>query len=234
MESHPIDKVPTTIVKYSIVNKKVCKSITKFDYIPKMVKNDYVHPWLLLSDKVPKNLEVTEKLFESLWNARPEKNSVKFRGKELPRKQVSYNREYEFSNIVQPEVPINNPYISKLLKWVQDYTKCSYNEILANWYNTGAEYIGPHSDETKDLHVNSAIVCFSLGETRTLRIHSIDQKGYKDTYSTIGGSFYIMGGSFQKHFKHEIVKESTNKKPGRRISFTFRWFKNTTDTTSYF
>ena len=40
------------------------------------------------------------------------------------------------------------------------------NELLVNWYRDGSDYIGPHSDDERELVKGAGIYCISYGATR--------------------------------------------------------------------
>ena len=216
-------------------------SEASYKHIPRLVAPSDPTCWLMLCNNIPKHLHMDTKLFQEVWDVRPPLPHVA-NGHATPRKQQSYMRDYRYSRNVNKGIEINHSFIKHLLKWVNWYCglflpsgKMYFNEILVNWYDTGAEYIGSHSDETKDLVPNSHILCFSYGESRNLRIkskrtHIINGKAstkplYNQVFLTKNNTFYIMGGSFQDHLKHEISPQTASMKPGKRISVTFRAFK---------
>lgn len=89
----------------------------------------------------------------------------------------------------------------------------------------GLHYIGTHRDDEKQLIKGSPIVTISLGEERKFRIRENSIKIVKDVM-TKNGIVLVMGGNFQKDFKHEIVKINVEKgkKVNLRISITLRQF----------
>ena len=85
-----------------------------------------------------------------------------------------------------------------------------------------------HADSEKQLK-QSLILALSVFKdpegTRKFRIRrenkeKIDGKNFKDIITT-HGQLVVMGGDFQKWFKHEVPVEKSNKK-AYRISFTIR------------
>jgi len=94
------------------------------------------------------------------------------------------------------------------------------NSVLCNYYRTGADSIGYHSDNERDLVDNSTIITVSLGGPRTFYLKSRDGKGEIRKLSLENGSVLLMYGDCQKRWLHCIPKEPELNEP--RISLTFR------------
>ncbi len=108
-----------------------------------------------------------------------------------------------------------------------------YNQVIANWYRNGKDYIAPHSDCQKEMLANTGIAIVTLCEDekypRELRIIPKNLKNEKnDTlYSQVKiklkhGCIVTMHGDTQTKFRHSIPKDFDN--PTSRISLTFRKF----------
>lgn len=138
-------------------------------------------------------------------------------------------------------------YDEKLLKLqdkVQEFTNnldlekysidpVKFNSCLINKYRDGNDYIKPHRDTELSFGYEPVIVCISLGCTRDLvfrrvrnndkgnRISKIDKDKSDLSFSqTLEiGSLFIMMGSSQRFWSHEIPK---SKDKEDRYSFTFR------------
>jgi alkylated DNA repair dioxygenase AlkB len=177
--------------------------------------------------------EYTKEIFDELWNLCPKtKEKVKIVGKllEIPRFQKLYgSATYSFSRITLKPETKDIPFLVKLcmFKAKELYPEFSFNGALVNWYPDGSSYIGPHSDDEKDLEKKSPICSFSFGFSgRTFRLK--EKKKQKDIFIpeirfyTIDNSLIIMGGSTQKEFKHEILK--SKEICGPRINITVRSF----------
>jgi len=176
---------------------------------------------------LPENLNNKEN-FKKIWDIHPEEHAkVLIYGKHIPipRWQRSYGKDYKFSGVVSKGYPITEE-ISPYLNWVNGLGYGEFNEILLNWYENGENYIGSHSDDESQLKHGTPIVTITLclpGESRKFRIRKKTDKSVVKDISTVNGLVLVMGGNFQKDFKHEIVK--TKKKVGSRISITFRQFE---------
>ncbi len=67
-----------------------------------------------------------------------------------------------------------------------------YNQMLVNWYESGADYIGKHSDDEKALVYNSPIYSFSFLSEET-QTRDVEQKGWRQVFSMPSNSLIIMG-----------------------------------------
>ncbi len=178
--------------------------------------------------KLPENLKLSDEEFENMWNTHPENYAeVMIYGslKKTPRYQQSYIRNYQFSGVNHPATALPSC-MRKYLNYINSIYGNKFNQVLVNWYNDGSHYISSHSDDERQLIPNSPIVTISFGAERKFRIRK-NKKITKDIM-TQDGSFLVMGGTFQKNYKHEIVKIGGKKgeNTGRRISITLRQFKN--------
>jgi alkylated DNA repair dioxygenase AlkB len=155
----------------------------------------------------------------------------------VPRWQKTYLKDYSFTGM-DHKADLNLPKeIPPILDWAneyfKEYTKYKFNQVLLNWYKNGLDYIGPHSDDEKQLKPNSLIFSCTFadpGVIRTFRIRSKDSYPgsiFEDIKLT-DGVFIVMGGNMQKEFRHEIVKINGKRgeNTGRRINITFRQFYN--------
>lgn len=96
-----------------------------------------------------------------------------------------------------------------------------FNGVLLNWYRSGKDSIGRHSDDEGDLVPEAPIVTISLGATRTMRFRPKGGSASDETHLKLSdGSLMVMYGDCQKTHTHEIRKEPTAS--GERISLTFR------------
>lgn len=172
---------------------------------------------------LPKELE---KDFKTVWNLHPEERGKVhvFGEKTIPRYQQAYLNDYTFSGVNSQALPLPN-ILQDYLDWVNTLYETNFNQVLVNWYENGLHFIGSHRDDERQLVRNSPIVTISLGAERTFRIRDNDKKIVKDIV-TKDGIVLVMGGTFQKDFKHEIVKINGKKgeSVGPRISLTFRQF----------
>jgi len=187
--------------------------------------------------------------FETLWSLKPEKRGVvRMFGKEteVARWQQAYDRPYYFSGMTHDAVPLPKefkPFLDELrASDYNDFCSTGFNEVLVNWYEDGSDYIGPHSDDVRQLvkgpEGNTLIYSLTLQEGPGHRIFRIKpklpQKGSlpAELRKRLGrqrtdiqlkhGLVVMMGGQCQRDFKHQVPP--TKKDVGRRINITIRCF----------
>ena len=95
-------------------------------------------------------------------------------------------------------------------------SRLKLNSCLINYYETGSNFIPPHKDSSISFGEYPTIICISHGDERTMRI-----KNEKESYDfkLKSNSIFIMAGSSQKYYTHEILK---NESLRPRYSLTFR------------
>jgi alkylated DNA repair dioxygenase AlkB len=195
------------------------------DYEKTTIKLPHGNSSISFINEIPKNIQISKTEFEALWNSHPEEygSGIIF-GKEIafPRWTQSFGKTYKFTGTDHKSVPIDNEFLKKLLKWVNEDSGCEYNQILINWYKDGNHYIGAHSDSTAQLVPNSSIYSFSFGAKRDFIIESKDKK-YKERVVVEHNSLLIMEGEMQKWYKHSVPKQPKIK--DKRINITFRLFR---------
>jgi hypothetical protein len=90
------------------------------------------------------------------------------------------------------------------------------NSCLINYYQDGNDFIPPHKDTPLSFGIYPTIINVSFGETRNLILKN-DKEKY--TFELKSNSIFIMMGSSQKYYTHEIEKSDTT---NPRYSLTFR------------
>jgi len=121
----------------------------------------------------------------------------------------------------------------------------NYESILINKYDGHHSGIGWHSDNEECIPENSIIVSISLGCERDFEIKRMNEKEreyeckktniefisnpfYKDEmhrYKLKSGSIFIMAGSSQKYWYHQLPKYKKKKDNEIRYNLTFREYK---------
>ena len=94
-----------------------------------------------------------------------------------------------------------------------------FNCVLANFYRSGADSMGWHSDDEPELGTNPLIASISLGAPRRfcLRHKSLPEKAELVLSS---GSLLVMAGTTQKNWQHALPKMASVGTP--RVNLTFR------------
>ena len=169
------------------------------------------HTILLTDDETPKELKV-ERWQQSYFN------TPKYIETRYDKRTFMYSREEkEFPECFQPYY--------KYMKSIDE----RYNQVVANWYKDGQDYIAFHSDCTIGMIPNGKISIISLYDSTACeneRTFSLKQKSFiknidKNTLDIRmnHGSIITMCGDTQKEYRHGIRK-STHTTP--RISLSFR------------
>ena len=158
-----------------------------------------------------------DKYFCEKWNKRFERwESNKY---DINLKELQNNVQCALANI---DLNFNN------------IQRPTINSVLINKYRDENDNIKPHRDTELTFGKNPTIIGLSIGETRKLKVRRLiyDEDNphlfvYDDTnidknfdIGLENGSLFIMAGSSQKYFSHEIPKENFPCK--ERYSLTFR------------
>jgi alkylated DNA repair dioxygenase AlkB len=189
--------------------------------------------WYYYYPSLPKEVSLDASGYQRLWDLHPQEHgTVIMYGKELdvPRWQKAYGRDYKFSRMNHVADPLTDPFLLKLLAWVNQHSGRVYNSALLNWYANGLHYIGKHADDESQLVPQSPIYSFSFGETRNFRISSkanVSEKIEPITLELHNNSLVVMAGKMQTYYLHEVPKVTGKKGEAlkSRINVTFRQFK---------
>ncbi len=98
-----------------------------------------------------------------------------------------------------------------------------YTSVLGNYYRTGVDNIGKHSDDEKDLIPDSFISSLSLGTERFFDIYDKENDKKVLRLTLENGSLLLMGKNIQKLYKHAVPKQLKIKEG--RINLTWRVVK---------
>lgn len=145
----------------------------------------------------------------------------------IPRKQVAYGdtgTSYKFSGVTVNAKDWNDDNeVCKILRYLRDKIakrfNFSPNFVLINRYENGDQYIGPHSDDEKDLAKFPNIAGISFGAGRDM-LFEHKYKNIKKSLHLTNGSAYCMHYPTNTYYKHSIPKKKGVNMP--RISLTFR------------
>lgn len=112
--------------------------------------------------------------------------------------------------------------ILKLKEQVEEQTGAKYNSCLLNFYHSGDEGMGWHTDDEKDLVKHSSIASVSLGACRKF-VFKHKLSGEKVEVVLESGSLLDMYGTIQENWLHSLPKTKKINLP--RINLTFRLFE---------
>ncbi len=128
------------------------------------------------------------------------------------------NAEYQYSGVNHQPLPWTKPLLAIKQK-IEGYYPSSFNSVMANLYRHGADSMGCHADDEKELGHNPVIASLSLGESRLLKFRNQKSKEVLDVVLS-HGDLLLMAGEIQHHWRHELPK--TKKLKTERINLTFR------------
>lgn len=104
---------------------------------------------------------------------------------------------------------------------VEEVSGYAFNSVLANLYRDGADSVGWHSDDEKELGDQPVIASVSFGATRNFDLqHKAKGDAKKLRLPLHHGSILLMKGSTQKYWRHQLPKDPTVDEA--RVNLTFR------------
>ena len=110
--------------------------------------------------------------------------------------------------------------LEEVKKIVEQRAGTDFNSVLLNYYRSGKDSMGWHSDNEKELGMNPTIASVSLGGIRRFLIRERKDHSKKREILLKNGSLLIMKSGFQNKYQHSVPK--TKRKVGERINLTFR------------
>lgn len=126
--------------------------------------------------------------------------------------------EYTYSRKTK-KATLFNPLLIELKEKIEKTTGAEYNSCLLNFYHSGEEGMGWHTDDEKELVKHSSIASMSIGaERRFLFKHRITKE--KSEILLENGSILDMQGEIQDNWLHSLPKTKKISEP--RINLTFR------------
>lgn len=160
-----------------------------------------------------------ERLLADLdWKQR----AIRIMGREVlqPRLTAWYgDAPYTYSGVTLDPLPWT-PLLAELRDRVAATTGDPFNTVLCNLYRTGADSMGFHSDDEKELGPHPVIASLSLGATRRFVLHHKKKRAAPVSIDLRDGSLLVMGGTTQDHWRHALPKDNAAADP--RINLTFR------------
>ena len=103
---------------------------------------------------------------------------------------------------------------------VEAATRGRYNSALANLYRDGADHLGWHSDDERELGRQPVIASLSLGAIRRMQFRPRPRGPIALQLDLPAGSLLVMAGETQTRYHHRITKTARLVAP--RINVTFR------------
>jgi alkylated DNA repair dioxygenase AlkB len=160
-------------------------------------------------------------LFATLKARTPWKQEVASFGRPFPR-LTAYHADpgvdYTYSGVTHPSSPWPD-YLLALRLRIEEASQAPFNSLLLNYYRSGNDSIGYHTDAGEEVGPNPLVPSLSLGATRRFFLRHV-RTGERLTYDLTHGSLLIMAGTTQHHWRHAVPKTKTP--VGERINLTFR------------
>ncbi|MEK6218324.1 MULTISPECIES: alpha-ketoglutarate-dependent dioxygenase AlkB family protein [unclassified Psychrobacter] len=131
--------------------------------------------------------------------------------------------DYQYSGHVRQTVPWSDIVFHVKQKIEQALAEVgvttNFNTCLLNYYPSGADGMGYHADDEKELGHQPVIASLSLGATRKFVFKHKKTQDKVELYLE-SGQLVVMHGDTQNFWKHTITKTKTV--DAGRISLTFR------------
>lgn len=165
-------------------------------------------------------------MFEYLIHHIPWKQDevILYGKKILTRREFSWYGDepynYGYSKIQRSALPWT-PELTDIKVKVEEICGETFNCCLLNFYHTGNEGMGWHSDDEKVMQAGGLIASLSLGAARKFRFKHKSQPLQTEILLE-NGSLLLMGGETQKYWQHQLPVSKKVKEP--RINLTFRNF----------
>lgn len=112
------------------------------------------------------------------------------------------------------------PPLLQLRHRLQDALGAPFNSVLLNRYRSGADSMGWHSDDERELGEDPVIASLTLGAARRFLLRRRDDPALKAAFLLRHGDLLVMAGATQRHYQHALPKSA--KVAGERINLTFR------------
>lgn len=140
----------------------------------------------------------------------------------ITRREVAFygtkELEYKYSNSIKTALHFTQE-LSHIKETVEKITKKNYNACLLNFYPTGNEGMGWHSDNESSIVKNSCIASVSFGAERKFLLKH-KTLAYSSSILLEHGSLLVMENETQHYWLHRLPVSKRVQQP--RINLTFR------------
>ncbi len=134
------------------------------------------------------------------------------------RRTASFGKPYDYSQMKYETLSMH-PLLADLNQRLIDRLEIPFNNCLLNFYETGNNTMGFHSDDTTHLIPGTGVAIVSLGSMRAITYRSIEDRTIMQDYDLPPGSLLYMDNAVQQHWMHAIRRDRS---AGPRISLTWR------------
>jgi alkylated DNA repair dioxygenase AlkB len=126
---------------------------------------------------------------------------------------------YTYSGMEMALNPWTNR-LESLKNSINLFTGKNFNSVLVNYYRTGDDYMGWHSDNEVELGENPHVCSLSLGQSRDFIFRLRTDHSKKIKICLQSGDLLLMENKIQKLWQHSLPKRK--RANGERINLTFR------------
>ena len=148
-------------------------------------------------------------------------SSVSWDDRMAARRTASFGKPYNYSQIEYSAAPIPD-FLLPMVGLLHGRLGIRFNNCLLNYYQTGDNTMGFHSDDTSGLIAGTGVAIVSLGSVRDITYRSEANVEIQKSYALQPGSLLYMDELVQQHWVHAIKRQ---KDVGPRISLTWRAFR---------
>ncbi len=128
-------------------------------------------------------------------------------------------KHYSYSGITMQPLPWTTELL-EIKRRIEPLAGVTFNSVLLNYYRTGTDSMGWHSDDEPELGRNPVIGSVSFGAERVFHFRHRTLSTERVRIMLQHGSFLLMAGCTQHFWQHHLPK--TAKPIGPRINLTFR------------
>ena len=117
-------------------------------------------------------------------------------------------------------------FLDELRNQLQAEAGRRFNSVLCNWYRSGTDSMGWHSDNEPELGPAPVVASVTLGQTRRFQFR---RRGESRVYRSLElphNSLLIMEAGVQEHWQHQVPK--SRKAMAGRFNLTFRQVQHPT------
>ncbi len=134
------------------------------------------------------------------------------------RKTASFGKPYDYSQMAYAASEMH-PDLLAVVDQLEAALGIRFNNCLLNYYETGNNTMGFHSDEIEHLQEGTGVAIVSLGSTREITFRSTEDHDNRHRFELTSGSLLYMDQQIQRDWMHAIRKQPG---AGPRISLTWR------------
>ena len=170
----------------------------------------------------------TELLRDLIATTPWETHFVRIFGREIPApRQSSWHGDshcsYRYSK-VRYEPKAWTPCLTQVRDALASAGIGEFNCVLANFYRSGSDSMGWHSDSEPELGADPLIASVSFGAPRRFCLRHKNLTDKAELLLT-SGSLLVMAEGSQKHYQHALPKMAQVGAPSYapRVNLTFRW-----------